>query len=42
MSLICPHCEQTEEVLKKQSHNQKCKKCDTEMVPLEGFSDKIK
>ncbi len=39
-SIICPKCEQSEEVLKQNAEARICPICNIKMVPLEGFYDK--
>lgn len=36
-TLICPKCETPATFKKNDSKSKRCSKCDTEMVPLEGF-----
>lgn len=39
VSLICPKCEYSEEVLKCVQKNSECIKCGSKMVDLKGFYD---
>ncbi len=40
VSVICPSCEHSEEILKKESETKQCPSCNIKMLPLDGFYDK--